>query len=127
MLKYRLKPKLSIMRYYATALIIAIGTFIFGMLLIRNTNNVVERVVLFPEGTSDIIGGIMIFLSTLKQLTVFRPNSKIKKYALMGITLCWLTITWAYLINQSQNTGSVMSIMITMICYLELWRGDYSD
>lgn len=121
----RNRRKAPIIKHYAYALTLTAGTFLFGCLLIYNCINVVERVVLFPPGTSNLFGGFMMFLATAKLLTVFRRDSKLKKYVLIGITLCWLTITWAYSINQTQNTGSVMAMIITVICYLELWRGDY--
>ena len=88
--------------------------------------NVIQRVELFPEGTSVALGITMIILAILKLCLVFKKDSNLKKYVLLAITMCWLTISWAYIVNQTQNTGSVMALMITAICYLELWRGDYS-
>ena len=123
----KIKRILPIVRHYSTALILAMGTSVFGFLLMYNVKNVIERVVLFPDGTSKIAGASMLALGILKFIFVFEENMKIKKYILIAITLCWLTISWAYMINQTQNTESVMALMITGICYLELYRGDYSD
>lgn len=114
-------------RHYSIALILTFGTSAFGTLLMYNIKNVIERVELFPPGTGGLLGLTMILLAILKLCLVFKRDSNLKKYVLLAITLCWVTISWAYIINQTQNTGSVMALMITGICYLELWRGDYSD
>ena len=127
LLKYKSEPIISMMKHYAIALTLSLGTSVVGFLFIHNLKNVVERVELFPDGTSDFLGTAMIILCIIKVFTVFKKGSKLKKYALIGITLCWITITWAYAVNQTQNAGLAMSAMITIICYLELWRGDYSD
>ena len=115
-------------KFYSRVIAISIGTIAFGLfLLINNDNNVVERVVLFPPGFSVVFGHLMIIVSTIKLLAVFKRGLKLKKYALIAITLCWLTIGWAYVINGSQNTGFVMAFLISALCYIELWRGDYGD
>ena len=114
-------------KFYSRVIAISIGTIIFGLFLIINVNNVVERVVLFPQGFSVVFGYLMIIASAIKMLAVFKPRLKIKKYALIAITMCWLTIGWAYVINGSQNTGFVMAFLISVLCYIELWRGDYGD
>ena len=122
----RIKIINPIVRHYSIALILTLGTSAFGALLIHNMKNVIQRVELFPEGTSVALGITMIILAILKLCLVFKKDSNLKKYVLLAITMCWLTISWAYIVNQTQNTGSVMALMITAICYLELWRGDYS-
>ena len=114
-------------KFYSRVIAISIGTIIFGVFLIINDSNVVERVALFPQGFSIAFGYLMIIVSVIKMLSVFKRGLKFKKYALIGITLCWLTIGWAYLINHSQSNGSVMAFTITALCYIELWRGDYGD
>ena len=115
------------LKFYSRVIALCIGTTIFGVFLIINDRNVVERVVLFPQGFSITFGYLMIIVSAIKMLAVFKPRLKIKKYALIAITLCWLTIGWAYVINGSQNTGFVMAFLITALSYIELWRGDYGD
>lgn len=122
----RIKIINPIVRHYSIALILTLGTSALGALLIHNTKNVIERVELFPEGASIAMGITMVILAILKLCLVFKKDSNLKKYVLLAITMCWLTISWAYIVNQTQNTGSVMALMITAICYLELWRGDYS-
>ena len=114
-------------KFYSRVIAISIGTIIFGLFLIINSSNVVERVALFPSGFSVTFGYFMIIVSAIKMLSVFKHGLKLKKYALIAITLCWLTIGWAYLINHSQSNGSVMAFTITALCYIELWRGDYGD
>jgi hypothetical protein len=114
-------------KFYSRVIAIAIGTIAFGSFLLINNNNVVERVVLFPPGFSIIFGHAMILVSVIKLLSVFRHGLKLKRYALIAITLCWLTIGWAYVINGSQNTGFVMAFTLSTLCYIELWRGDYED
>ena len=114
-------------KFYSRVIAISIGTIIFGLFLIINNNSVVERVVLFPQGFSIIFGYLMIIVSTIKLLSIPRHGLKLKKYALIAITLCWLTIGWAYLTNSTQNTGFVMAFIISALCYIELWRGDYDD
>lgn len=114
-------------KFYSRVIALCIGTAFFGLFLIINDSNVVERVVLFPQGFSIIFGYLAIIVSVIKMLSVFKHGIKIKKYALIVITLFWLTIGWAYVINGSQNTGFVMAFLITVLCYIELWRGDYGD
>lgn len=114
-------------KFYSRVMAISIGTIIFGLFLIINDSNVVERVVLFPSGFSITFGWLMIMVSAIKMLSIFKRGFKIKKYALIAITLCWLTIGWAYLTNSTQNTGFVMAFTISTLCYIELWRGDYDD
>ena len=114
-------------KFYSRVIAISIGTIIFGIFLIINDSNVVERVVLFPSGFSVVLGSIMTLVSVIKLLSIFKRCLKLKKYALIAITLCWLTIGWAYLTNNTQNTGFVMAFLISVLCYIELWRGDYDD
>ena len=114
-------------KFYSRIIALCIGTTFFGLFLIINDRNVVERVVLFPQGFSITFGYLMIIVSVIKMLSVFKHGLKIKKYALIAITLFWLTIGWAYVINGSQNTGFVMAFLISTLCYIELWRGDYGD
>ena len=114
-------------KFYSRIIALCIGTAFFGLFLIINDSNVVERVVLFPQGFSITFGYLMIIVSVIKMLSVFKRGLKIKMYALIAITLCWLTIGWAYVINGSQNTGFVMAFLISTLCYIELWRGDYGD
>ena len=114
-------------KFYSRVIALCIGTAFFGLFLIINDSNVVERVVLFPQGFSITFGYLMIIVSVIKMLAVFKRGLKLKKYALIAITLCWLTIGWAYVINGSQNTGFVMAFLISTLCYIELWRGDYGD
>ena len=114
-------------KFYSRVIALCIGTAFFGLFLIINDRNVVERVVLFPQGFSITLGYLAIIVSVIKMLAVFKRGLKIKKYALIAITLFWLTIGWAYVINGSQNTGFVMAFLISTLCYIELWRGDYGD
>ena len=114
-------------KFYSRIIALSIGTIIFGIFLIINDKNVVERVVLFPQGFSVAFGWLMIIVSAIKMLSIFKRGFKLKKYALIAITLCWLTIGWAYLTNSTQNTGFVMAFTISTLCYIELWRGDYDD
>ena len=114
-------------KFYSRVIALCFGTAFFGLFLVINDSNVVERVVLFPEGFSIAFGYLMIIVSIIKMLSAFKHGLKIKKYALIAITLFWLTIGWAYVINGSQNTGFVMAFLISTLCYIELWRGDYGD
>lgn len=116
-----------LVKFYSRVLVICLGTIIYGIFLIKNHNNVVERVILFPRGFSVTFGTIMIIVSITKLLSVFRYGFKLKKYALIAITLCWLTIGWSYLTNSMPNNSFVMAFTITALCYVELWRGDYGD
>lgn len=123
-----IRKHLPIIIHYGHAVILSVGTILFGMLLIiNNPSNVIERVELFPHQASLYFGTVMMILGLLKLVTVFKPNNRIKKWSLIGITLLWLIITWAYLVNQTQNTGSVMAATLSASCYVELWRGDFRD
>lgn len=117
-----------IIRHYGHSNIISLGTALFGLCLIVNlSNNVIERVILFPGGLSFYLGLIMMLLGAIKTIAVFKSYAKIKKWSLIGITLIWLVIVWAYAVNGTQNTGFIMAGMIVGSCYVELWRGDYGD
>jgi len=121
-----IRKHLPIFIHYGHSVVLSLGTVIFGMLLVvSNPKNVIERVELFPHQTSLYFGTVMMFLGMLLLMTVFKPNNRVKKWSLIGITLLWLIITWAYLVNGTQNTGSVMAITLSASCYVELWRGDF--
>lgn len=114
-------------KFYSRVIAISVGTIIVGLSFIINNNNVIERVVLFPPGFSTTFAYFMIIVSVIKVFSVFKHGLKLKKYALIAITLCWLTIGWAYLTNNAHSSGSVMAFIITVLCYIELWRGDFGD
>ena len=121
-----IRKHIPVFIHYGHAVVLATGTILFGMLLvINNPKNVIERVELFPNQTSLAFGVVMMILGVIKLITVFKPNNRIKKWSLIGITLLWLTITWAYLVNGTQNTGSVMALTLSASCYVELWRNDF--
>ena len=123
-----IRKHLPIVMYYGHAVVLSLGTTLFGlMLLINNPRNVIERVELFPHQTSLYFATVMMFWGVLKLMTVFKPNNRIKKWSLIAITLLWLIIAWAYLVNGTQNTGSVMAITLAASCYVELWRGDFRN
>lgn len=123
-----IRKHLPIFIHYGHSVVLSLGTVLFGMLLVlNNPKNVIERVELFPHQSSLYFGTVMMFLGLLKLMTVFKPNNRVKKWSLIGITLLWLIITWAYLVNGTQNTGSVMAATLSASCYVELWRGDFRD
>lgn len=123
-----IRKHLPIVIHYGHAVVLAIGTILFGLLLIvNNPKNVLERVELFPHQTSLYFGTVMMLLGVLKLMTVFKPNNRIKKWSLIGMALLWLTITWAYLVIGTQNPGSIMALTLSASCYVELWRVDFRD
>lgn len=123
-----IRKHLPIFIHYGHAVVLSLGTIFFGMMLLINSpKNVIDRVELFPHQTSLYFGTVMMSLGILKLMTVFKPNNRVKKWSLIGIALLWLIITWAYLVNQTQNTGSVMAATLSASCYVELWRGDFRN
>ena len=123
-----MKRHMPIIIHYGHSVVLSLGTVFFGVfLLINHRNNVIERVVLFPEGLSEYYATIMLIMGSIKLLSVFKPDNKVKKWSLIGITLLWLVIAWAYVVNRSQNTGFIMAATLAASCYVELWRGDYRD
>ena len=117
---------MRILKYYSNAVAICIFTAWFGIGLLESNRNVIDRVDLFAPRLDLFIGALMIGLSILKVISLFLPQRKLKKITLLGIALLWVFITWAYLNNDVPNVGYRMSGLITTICYLELWRGDYA-
>lgn len=112
--------------YYANGAIISLGTAWFGYHLLLSNTNVIDRIDLFPPEMDVLVGWFMIINALLKVLLIFHPERKPKKYAMILISVTWLAITWAYYQNLIPNNGYVMSFMITALCYVELWRGDYA-
>lgn len=123
-----IKRYLPVVLHYGHSVVISVGTAIFGaFLIIYSSDNVIERVVLFPDGMSKYAGTVAILLGLIKMIAVFRPNSRFKKWSLMFITLFWLVISWSYVADNAQNMGIAMAPIIAASCYVELWRGDYRD
>lgn len=123
-----MKRHMPIIIHYGHSVVLSLGTVFFGLfLLINRRNNVIERVELFPEGVSEYFGVAMLLVGLIKLLSVFRPENRIKKWSLILITLLWLVVSWAYVVNRSQNTGFIMAATLAASCYVELWRGDYRD
>lgn len=122
------KRYLPVVLHYGHSVVISAGTAIFGAFLIMHSvDNVIERVVLFPDGISTYVGIVAILLGLIKIIAVFQPNNKIKKWSLICIALLWLIISWSYAVDSTQNMGVIMAPIITASCYVELWRGDYRD
>ena len=123
-----IKRYMPIIVHYGHSVVLSLGTVFFGLfLLVNHKNNVIERVELFPEGVSEYFGVAMLLMGLIKLLSVFRPENRIKKWSLIFITLLWLVVSWAYVVNRSQNTGFIMAATLAASCYVELWRGDYRD
>lgn len=123
-----IKRYLPIVLHYGHSVVISVGTAIFGAFLITySADNVIERVVLFPDGLSVYVGMVAILLGLIKIFAVFQPNNKVKKWSLICIALLWLIISWSYVVDSAQNMGIIMAPIITASCYVELWRGDYRD
>ena len=123
-----MKRYMPIVIHYGHSVVLSLGTVFFGIFLLLNyRNNVIERVDIFPEGVSEYYGVTMMLAGLIKLLSVFRPDNKTKKWSLIIITLMWLVVSWAYVVNRSQNTGFVMAATLAASCYVELWRGDYRD
>lgn len=123
-----MKRYLPIVLHYGHSVVLSMGTIWFGIFLLLNyRNNVIERVDIFPEGVSEYYATVMLIMGSIKLLSVFKPDNKVKKWSLIGITLLWLVIAWAYVVNRSQNTGFIMAATLAASCYVELWRGDYRD
>lgn len=119
---------LPIVIHYGHSVVISVGTAIFGAFIITySSDNVIERVVLFPDGISKYVGLVAILLGLIKIFAVFQPNNKFKKWSLICITLLWLIISWSYAVDSAQNMGVIMAAIIAASCYVELWRGDYRD
>lgn len=124
----RIKRYLPVVLHYGHSVVISAGTAIFGAFLITySADNVIERVVLFPDGLSAYFGTVAILLGLIRIFTVFQPNNKVKKWSLICIALLWLIISWSYVVDSAQNMGVIMAPIITASCYVELWRGDYRD
>lgn len=115
-----------VMQYYAIPLVLSFGTLLYGIGMIWNRNNIVDRINLFPPNFDVLIGAIMILLAIFKIRSIFSPSRppRYRKIAMIGMAVVWLVLTWVYFKNSSYNAG-IMSAIITVACYVELWRGDY--
>ncbi|WP_144563998.1 hypothetical protein [Bacillus licheniformis] len=118
--------KLSLVRYYSIPICLSAITFIFGQSLLFPQANVVNRVILFPPGTDDIIGVLMMGLAVGKVVSLLFFNKVMQRIFLIGIAICWLLIGWSYFNNMVANTGHIMAWGLAALCYVELWRGDFS-
>ena len=127
-LRDALSRQFPIFMHYGQGVIIGTGTILFGLfLVIYKYSNVIENVQIFPNNISQYFGIIMMLLGTIKLTTVFKPDNRYKKWSLMGITIMWLIITWAYITNPTHNMGFIMAATLSASCYLELWRGDFNN
>ena len=118
--------KMALVRYYSIQLCLSAITFLFGRALLFPQANVVNRVILFPVGTDTIVGIIMMGLAIGKVVSLFKMKKPIQKIFLIGIALSWLVIGWSYYNNETPNTGHIMAWGLAALCYIELWRGDFS-
>ncbi|MGX7393973.1 hypothetical protein [Carnobacterium mobile] len=114
-------------KYYAVTYWICFVTAWFGFLLIYNAENVIERLKLFEDSFDIYVGLCMIVLSITKVVSLLSRWQYVKKISLIGIALMWLLVTWFYLNSPTTNTSYVISIGMAGLCYIQLYRGDYSD
>lgn len=114
-------------RYYAIAIILSIGTMVYGLHLIMYGRNVISGLDLLPIYDDILVGAIMISLGVAKVFSLYLKPIFLKKWALIGMMICWSVITWAYFKNDISNFGYIMSATLTLICGAELYRGDFSD
>lgn len=117
---------MKIIKYYANMVAICIGTSFFGWGIISSGRNVLNRLVIFSNDLDRTIGLAFMVLSLIKLISLFLPYRSLRKFSLLGIFTLWLLVTWAYLHNPISNTGYYMSGLIAALCFLELWRGDFS-
>lgn len=117
---------MRILKYYSNAVALCLFTAWFGAGLLESNQNIIDRIDLFAPQLDRVVGIFMILLSVFKVISLYLPQKKFKKITLLGIALVWVFITWFYLHNPTPNVGYRMSGLIAVICYLELWRGDYT-
>ncbi|MGG4255115.1 hypothetical protein ABEW12_17095 [Bacillus licheniformis] len=117
---------MAFVRYHSVPIALSIITFLFGQALLFPQSNVVNRLILFPHGTDTFVGITMMVLAVGKIVSLLFWNKAMQRIFLIGMTVCWVLIGWAYFNHITPNTSHLMAWGLAAIGYAELWRGDFS-
>lgn len=105
--------------------ILCIGTFAYGWTLLLDVlGKPLSNIDLFPHWGDLLLFPFMLLLPIGKIVTIFIPNARTRKYFLMGILFCWLALTWGYWNTEIPNSGYLVTGMVVLHCYVELYRGE---
>lgn len=115
-----------LLRFYRTIGVLCVGSIVTGGILIYMDNNVFENLN-FPINIGDYWGIGMIIIASLKLLSLKHYGRRARKYLLILMTLLWLTLLWGYLYTGTITVGAGMSLTLTLLCFSELWRGDFDE
>lgn len=124
----RLQPYWPALRYRLHIVVLCIGTFAYGLTLLLDVlGKPLSYIDLFPLWGDLLLLPSLLLLPIGKIVAIFHPNPRTKKYFLMGILLCWLAITWGYWNTETPNVGYVITGMVVLLCYVELYRGEVTS
>ena len=114
-------------KYYLVTYWICLITAWFGFQLIVNVSNLIERTKYFDNNFDAYVGTAMVILSLLKVISLTFNWKRMKKISFIGIAIMWVLITWFYFKSTTMNTSYVISIGMAGLCYIQLYRGDYTE
>lgn len=126
--------KWQVVKLNKNLLVIAVWTFVFGLTLVFQQYETLQRLTLFNSITiRNVVAFLMTFLPTINVTSVIMNRKKkqkkwvvLNKWALILTASTWVLITWAYLINEVPNVGYIMSSFFALQTYMELGRGDFN-
>lgn len=130
-MKEKRKFKLHLMnlrvRHYQYTLWLSLGTVAYGISLLVNKENIINRVQFFSQEIDSAIGTLMIIVASLKIIAVLMEFKRLKRLSLLGVLASWLIVFWAYLSSPTQNNSWILTIIVIGFCYIALYRGDFSE
>lgn len=130
-MKEKKKFKLHLMnlriRHYQYTLWLSLGTIVYGISLLVNDENIINRLQFFSKEIDSYLGILMIIVASFKIISVLMEFKRLKRISLLGVLASWLIVFWAYLSSTTQNNSWVITGIVIGFCYIALYRGDFSD
>jgi len=119
-------------RHYQYTLWLSLGTIAYGISLLVNDENIINRLKffskeIFSKEIDSYLGILMIAVASFKIISVLMEFKRLKRISLLGVLASWLIVFWSYLSSTTQNNSWVITGIIIGFCYIALYRGDFSD
>lgn len=110
------------MKKWIYTLTLALGTLLFGISGIIHQTYL--RIVEPPMRW--LLIGLMIVIPLLIFISILKNKPNVVGSLMIGIGGVWGSVTLLYFISPLQNSGWILSGIITLTCLATLMRGDWS-
>lgn len=119
--------KITTIKSYHNTIWLCFSTLFFGIGLLIDRDNLVNKVELFSKNIDLMLGVYMMVIAVVKLYALRRNLKWLKKTCLMGMLFAWLFVLSAYLRNPMPNNGWILGLSLVGFCYIALYRGDFSE